>query len=122
MASRGYKDLQVWQNSLDLVVQAYQISRLLPDDERFGLISQIQRAAVSIPANIAEGHGRHHSGDFLRFLYIVNGSLRELETHLELAERLGYLSAEQLSMAYNLTVEVGRKLSGLINSLKEESK
>jgi four helix bundle protein len=122
MSSRGHKDLQVWQKSMELAVQAYQISRLLPGDERFGLTSQIQRAAVSIPANIAEGHGRHHSGDFLRFLYIANGSLRELETHLELAERLNYLSAEQLSLVYDLTIEVGRKLAGLINSLKEQPK
>ena len=72
---RSYRDLKVWEKSMDLVVESYRVSRLLPKAEMFGLISQIQRAAVSVPANIAEGHGREHMGDYLRHLSIASGSL-----------------------------------------------
>jgi four helix bundle protein len=81
-------------------------------------VSQIQRAAVSIPANIAEGHGREHLGDYMHHLSIANGSLMELETHFLLAERMGYLKVESLNQVLDQTAEVGRMLAGLIRSLR----
>lgn len=104
---------------MDLVVEAYQLSKYLPRDENYGLIGQIRRAAVSLPANIAEGQGRDHLGDYLHHLSVANGSLMELETHFLIAQRLGYLTEKQLESAFNLTSEVGRMLSGLKKGLKK---
>ncbi|MBZ5502136.1 MAG: four helix bundle protein [Acidobacteriia bacterium] len=88
---KSYRDLLVWQKAMDLVVASYGIAKKLPAQEMYGLVTQIQRAAASIPANIAEGHGRKHRGDYLHHLSIARGSLLELETHLLIAGRLGYL-------------------------------
>jgi len=84
--------LQVWQRSVDLALECYKLSGELPREEKFALTSQIRRAATSVPSNIAEGYGRWNARDFARFLAIASGSLRELETHLIIANRLGYLS------------------------------
>ncbi len=92
VASQSVQRFKVWRNSIDLVLVCYRLSAMLPAQERFGLISQIRRAASSVPANIAEGFGRWNARDFARFLAIASGSLRELETHLIIACRLGYLS------------------------------
>ena len=81
MTVNSYRDLRVWQKAMDLVVTSYEVAKQFPQSELYGLVSQIQRAAVSIPANIAEGHGREHLGDYLHHLSIANGSLMELETH-----------------------------------------
>lgn len=97
---------------MDLVVESYRLSRLLPKSEVYGLGSQLQRAAVSIPANIAEGQGREHLGDYVHHLSIANGSLMELETHLLLAGRLSYLTDADLGPAFSLTAEVGRMITG----------
>ncbi len=113
---RSYRDLVVWQKAMDLVAECYRVTKLLPEEETYGLVSQIQRAAVSVPANIAEGHGRDHLGDYLHQLSIANGSVMELETHLLLAERLGYVGA--IECALLLTAEVGRMLAGLTKSLR----
>jgi four helix bundle protein len=86
------QDLKIWQKSMDLVEACYRASTAIPREERFGLISQMRRAATSVPANIAEGYGRWNVKEFARFLAIANGSLRELETHVVIARRLGYLS------------------------------
>jgi four helix bundle protein len=118
MEIKTYRDLEVWQKSMDLVVEMYRLSKLLPREEQFGLVSQIQRAAVSIPANIAEGHGRRHRGDFLRHLSIARGSLTEVETHLQIGIRLDYLNRDQVRHAWNLSQQVGRLLNGLIRSLE----
>lgn len=91
-APQAVKDLKIWQKSIILVEACYRVSASLPVEERFGLTSQIRRASTSVPANIAEGFGRWNSREFLRFLAIASGSLRELETHLVIACRLGYLS------------------------------
>ena len=91
-APQAVKDLKIWQKSIILVEACYRVSASLPVEERFGLISQIRRASTSVPANIAEGFGRWNSREFRRFLAIASGSLRELETHLVIACRLGYLS------------------------------
>jgi four helix bundle protein len=109
MAIKSYRDLRVWERALDLVVRSYQLAKLLPRDELYGLVSQMLRAAVSVPANIAEGHGRHHLGDYLHHLSVANGSLMELETHLLVAQRLSYLKTSDVEPLLALTNEVGRK-------------
>jgi four helix bundle protein len=114
----SYRDLRVWQKAMDLVVASYEVAKQFPQGELYGLVSQIQKAAVSIPANIAEGHGREHLGDYLHHLSMANGSLMELETHFLLAGRLGYLNGEPMKQLLDQTAEVGRMLAGLIRSLK----
>lgn len=112
----SHKDLKVWQESMDLVVSVYEMLRFFPKEEVYGLTSQIKRAAVSVPSNIAEGAGRQSQAEFIRFLYIALGSASELETQLELAFRLGFiadLSTFQTKMNY-----IKSMLSGLIKSLK----
>jgi four helix bundle protein len=103
---------------MDLMVRSYQIAKLLPRDGLYGLISQIRRAVVSVPANIAEGHGRDHLGDYLHHLSVANGSLMELETHLLVAQRLSYLKISDVEPLLALTGEVGRMLAGLTRKLK----
>jgi four helix bundle protein len=115
---KSYKDLKVWEKAMDLVVESYRLSNLLPKAEMFGLTAQIRRAAVSIPANIAEGHGREHLGDYLRHLSIANGSLMELETHFVVMTRLSYTTIDEVQKALHLTGEVGRMLAGLTSKLK----
>src|SRR2546427_11912043 len=117
---KSYRDLKVWAKAMDLVVESYKIVATLPKSEVFGLANQIQRAAVSIPANIAEGHGRDHLGDYLHHLSVANGSLAELETHFMIAERLAYLKGNDLEKIVALTAEVGRMLSALTRKLKEK--
>jgi four helix bundle protein len=115
---KSYRDLRVWEKSMDLVVESYRVSRLLPKTETFGLISQIQRAAVSVPANIAEGYGREHLGDYLRHLSIAGGSLMELETHMLIVTRL-YIPMDDVKCALDMVREIDRMLSGLTKKLKE---
>lgn len=121
MSIESYRDLLVWQKAMDLVVEIYRLTKAFPPDERFGLTIQIRRVAVSIPSNIAEGHGRLHRADFLRFLSIARGSLTELETQLQIATRLGYLDARQTEQSWDLVRHVGRALNGLIRSLNSEN-
>ena len=116
---RSYRDLEVWRAGVDLSVAVYQIAKLLPTDERFGLVSQMQRAATATPANIAEGHGRESTQDFIRFLRIAQGSLKELETHLIIAHKLGYVSDQDLGPVLDETDRIGRMTRGLIRSLQE---
>jgi four helix bundle protein len=110
------KHLKVWKKSIDLVETSYRTSAAFPSGERFGLISQIQRAATSIPANISEGYGRWNAKDFARFLSIASGSLRELETHFEVAQRLGYVTARGLAPVFQAIDQ----LSGMIYVLREK--
>jgi four helix bundle protein len=114
---QGHKDLEVWQKAMDLVIDIYKLTALFPSKEVYGLASQMQRAAVSIPSNIAEGHGLKQTQAYLRHLAIANGSLTELETQLEIADRLGYLSVEGRPIIQKAH-EVGRMLSGLRKSLR----
>ena len=116
-----YRDLIVWQKSVDLVEATYRLSKKLPAREMFGLTSQMQRAAVSIPANIAEGHGRRHLGDYLHYLSIANGSLKELETHCIVAVRLGYWGADEGESVLRVASEVGRMLARLAQKLRVKS-
>ncbi|MDD5543229.1 MAG: four helix bundle protein [Acidobacteriia bacterium] len=120
MSLKSYRELVVWQRAMDLVEESYRLSKRLPKTEIYGLCSQIQRAAVSIPANIAEGHGREHLGDYLHHLSIANGSIMELETHLYLLQRLSFFSSDETRHAMELTGEVGRLLAGLIRSLSSK--
>ncbi|MBN1342038.1 MAG: four helix bundle protein [Phycisphaerae bacterium] len=122
VAIRTYRDLQVWQRAMDMVVQAYQVAKAFPSVEKFGLTAQLQRAAVSVPANIAEGHGRTYRGDYLRHLSIARGSLAEVETHLTLAVRLELITREQAVDAWRLCQDVGKLLNKLIRSLERGRK
>ena len=110
--------MKVWQKAIDLAVDCCGIAKHLPARETYGLGAQIRRSAVSIPANIAEGHGRDHLGDYLRHLSIANGSLMELETHLLIAKRLSYLDGNGLDQLLIKTGEVSRMLGGLTTKLK----
>ena len=118
MAQYGFRQLLVWQRGMELVVEAYRLTGRLPSAERFGLVDQVRRAASSVTANIAEGSGRDHRAEYLRFLSIARGSLAELDNHLELALRLGYLSREDLATALDLVSQVRRLLSRLTQSLR----
>lgn len=119
MEIRSYRDLDVWQKGMDLVVECYKQSSRFPAREAYGLRSQLERAAVSIPANIAEGRGRQHLGEFIQHLYIANGSLAELETHIQLAERLDYLDQGRAGVLLDRCAEVGRLINGLRKSLQK---
>jgi len=117
---KSYRDLEVWQKSMDLVVECYQITKKFPKAESYGLTSQLQRAAVSIPANIAEGRERQYTKEFLQHLSIAYRSLAELETHLQIAQRLDYLDMNHLKQMLDKTAEVGRMLNGLRKSLEKK--
>lgn len=119
---RSYRDLIVWQKSLSWVETVYLNSRDWPSDERFGLISQARRAAVSVSANIAEGSGRRSTGEFLQFLGIARGSLAETETLLLLALRLGYSEEALVQQMLTDAEEISRMLASLIASLKRRQK
>jgi four helix bundle protein len=116
--TRGYRELIAWQKSMDLVPRIYELSRKLPASERYALTNQIQRAVVSVPANIAEGQGRRHRKEFMQHLSIARGSLAELDTLLLAAVRLGYLEQEQLEAVEDSIIEIRRLLQGLIQSLE----
>ncbi|ATA69253.1 four helix bundle protein [Capnocytophaga canimorsus] len=112
----SYKELVVWQKSMDLVKGVYEVTRLFPEEEKFGLTSQIRRSAISIPSNIAEGFGRGSSKSFLQFLYVSRGSLYELETQLYIAKELNFISDNQ--EIENLVSEIGKMLNSMIQKLK----
>lgn len=113
-----YKELIVWQKAVDLVTIIYSLSKNSPKEELYGLTNQIRRAAVSIPSNIAEGFGRNSKNDSKRFLQISNGSVFELQTQLEIAKRLRFISENDFNMIFSLTREIEAMLSSLIRKLK----
>ena len=115
---KDFKDLTVWQKSMDLVEEVYKLVKLLPSDETFGLASQMRRSVVSIPSNIAEGQSRHTTKEFLNFLSIANGSKSELKTQLQICVRLGYISCEKAKNAILLCEEVSKMLYALMNKIK----
>jgi four helix bundle protein len=117
-----HSDLIVWQKAMDLVTVIYKITATFPGEERFGLSSQARRAAVSIPSNIAEGHGRKSTGAYLNHLSIAHGSLMELETQIQIALRLNFVGADETSTLLVQTNGIGKMLNGLKRSLsaKEE--
>lgn len=114
---QNYKDLVAWQKGMDLVEAVYRLTYLFPKEETYALTSQVRRAAVSIPSNIAEGQGRNGRAEFRHFLSVAYGSLQELETQLLISERLGYASKKELVPVIALLQEVCRVTNGLSRSL-----
>ena len=121
MSISSYRDLKVWQKALELVIGCYRLTAQFPKSETYGLSSQLQRAAVSIPANIAEGQGRESLKEYLHHLSIANGSLMELETHLLITGRLAYVTESDLAPLLAQTAEVGKMLNGLRKSLRTKT-
>ncbi len=119
---QSYRDLIVWQKSMSLVMMLYGATKGFPKEEAFGLTSQIQRSAVSIPSNIAEGYGRNSTGDYARFLQIASGSLYEFQTQLEISFQLGYLNKERFNEINSLSIEIEKMLSSLISKVKNSKK
>jgi len=117
----SYRDLRVWQEAMALAESCYRLTKSFPRDELFGLTSQIRRAGASIPANIAEGHGRENTGSFVQSLRVSQGSLKELETHLLLAERVGILPKAELETALLRCDCLGKIVRALIRSLQDKS-
>lgn len=115
---KSYRDLLVWQKGMDLVTEVYRITRKLPAHEAYGLAAQMQRAAVSIPSNIAEGFGRQHRREYLQHLAFANGSLKEVETQALITVRLGYLKDADIQVLLKLADELGRMLNGLMRKLR----
>ena len=120
MRTSDYKELQVWQKAMDLVVEIYKISKLLPKEETYGISDQIRRSAVSIPSNIAEGQSRNSTKEFIQFLSIARGSLAELETQLLICIKVNMLSEDNITEAQNITTEVGKMIKGLMNKLNSQ--
>lgn len=118
MEIKSYQDLKAWQAAMDLAVECYKVTANFPDTERYGLINQIRRAEGSIAANIAEGHGRESTGAFIQFCRIAQGSLKELETHLLLSGRLGYLATDDANELLGKTSEIGKMMRSMIRSLQ----
>ena len=119
MASQSYRDLIVWQKGIELVELVYSLTNNFPKKEMYGLANQLQKCAVSIPSNMAEGQGRNSKKDFKRFLFIAVGSLAELDTQVEIAKRLKYIDAENVKRVDSLAIEIRKMLFGLLKSLPE---
>ena len=115
----SYKELDVWNLSVELTVEIYSLTKRFPDSEKFGLIPQMQRAAVSVASNIAEGNGRQHRKEFKQFLHLSKASLFELSTQTEIAYRLGYFDDQERKRIDDMTTRVQKMLNGLIYSLKD---
>jgi len=114
----SYRDLRVWQLGLQLAKDCYIFTRTFPRDELFGMTSQIRRASASIPANIAEGNGRENTGEYIRFLRIAQGSLKELETHLILSREIEIAREEDINRFLAVTGELGKMIRSLIRNLQ----
>lgn len=118
---KTHKDLDVWKRSVDFVVDLYVETKTFPKEELYGLTSQIRRAAVSIPSNVAEGAARHGNKEYIHFLYIALGSSVELETQLIIAYKLNYIDKEKYDLLNSQLTEIGKMLNGLINYRKKKS-
>jgi four helix bundle protein len=118
-APRSHRDLKVWQIALDLTETLYRTTIDWPKSEQYGLVSQVRRAAVPVPANIAEGAGRRTPGEFLHFIGIARGSLAELETLLIIARRLGYIEESSFRAIMDDLFELGRMTTGLLKSISD---
>ncbi|MCG8579976.1 MAG: four helix bundle protein [Bacteroidales bacterium] len=115
---KTFRELIVWQKSMDLVTEIYEETKAFPAEEKFGLTNQIRRASVSIPSNIAEGFGRKSDGDFARFVAIAMGSNYELQTQLEIASNVGFIEDRQLTLFIEKLEEIDKMLKGLKSKLK----
>lgn len=117
-AISSYRDLRVWKEAMELAADCYNLTRAMPREEAFGLTSQIRRAAASVPANVAEGYGRDSTGSYVQFLRNAQGSLKELETHILLSEKVGLLGVEAVRLVLGRSERVGKMLRSLIRSLQ----
>jgi four helix bundle protein len=120
MSVESYRDLNVWRQGLELAKECYVITPAFPREELFGLTSQIRRAAASIPANIAEGYGRENTGEYIQFLRVAQGSLKELETHLILSEAVQIACSDAIGPVLQRADGVGRMLRALIRALQDK--
>lgn len=118
----SYRELKVWQMGIHLAKECYELTKIFPKEETFGLTSQIRRSTTSIPANIAEGYGRETTGEYVQFLRIAQGSLKELETHLIVAGEIGICGMSRLDPLLELTDELGRMVQALIRTLQTHQK
>jgi len=114
---RSYRDLVAWQKAMDLVAEIYSGTQAFPKSEMYGLISQLRRAAVSVPSNIAEGHARQSTGEFRQFLGHALGSIAELDTQILIGQRLGYFDPKESNGLLTRTGEVGKIINGLLRAL-----
>ena len=117
--SGTYSNLEVWQAAMDLAEAVYRSTKTFPKEELYTLTSQLRRAAVSVPSNIAEGKGRSSERELIQFLHYARGSLFELETQIAIARRLGYVDATQAQALLHQTVRVGQLLNGLIRAFRQ---
>ena len=115
---KSYRDLIVWQKSVKLVTHAYDLLKEFPEEEKFGLSSQIKRSSISIPSNIAEDYGRNYTKDYSRFLKIARGSLFEMQTQFEIAVNLKFISSEKLKDIKELSFEIEKMLNALIKKIE----
>jgi four helix bundle protein len=122
MGIQSYRDLNVWQEAMSIAEAVYALTKSFPSAELYGLTAQMRRASVSIAANIAEGHGRETSRFYIQFLRVSQGSLKELETHLLLAERVGLAGREQVEPILDECDKLGRMLRALIRAIQEKSR
>ena len=119
MKSSDYRQLKVWQKAMDLTVEIYSLVNKFPRAENYALSDQMRRSVVSIPSNIAEGQGRNSDKEFVNFLSIARGSLWELETQIEISERLHYIDSGQKNKVYEQTEEIGKMLNALATSVEQ---
>lgn len=119
---KTFRELLVWQKSMNFVTEIYKASKSFPQEENFGLTSQIRRSSISIPSNISEGYGREGLNDYLRFLNIAMSSLFELQTQIEIAYNLEYIKKDEFEKLYEMSREIERMLSSFIRSLKSKVK
>ena len=121
IAVTSYRDLIAWQKAIDLVTEIYLCTRSFPREETYGLVSQLRRAAVSVPSNISEGHARLSTGEFRQFIGHALGSLMEIETQLLISERLNLVDSRRSADLLSRTSEIGKILNGLLQSLSNKS-
>ena len=119
---KNYRELIVWQKAMELITSVYAVTSAFSESERYGLTSQMRRCAVSIPSYIAEGYGRSSTADYVRFLLIARGSLFELQTQIEIANRLGFLQDESLNQLFANSVEIDKMLNSLVSNLRAKLK
>ncbi|MGE3622555.1 MAG: four helix bundle protein [Bdellovibrionales bacterium] len=120
MTMQSYKDLDVWRRSMGLVESVYLLTKQFPKEELYILTSQIRRAAISVPSNIAEGRSKRSTRDYMRFVHISYGSMAELETQLMISQRLGYASQDRIEPIIAEIGEIGRMLNGLLSGLERK--
>lgn len=114
----NFKDLIIWQKGMDIAEKCYFLTKLFPRDELYGMVQQIRRSAVFIPANIAEGYGRRYTTEYVRFINIAQGSINELETHLILSQRVGITNKKDIELIIYWLHEESRMINALIKKLK----